>query len=637
MSEHRSAGKFHDLFAPAITDEKWNANETQEKLHDLVVNIDGPFLAIVEAPTGIGKTEAFAYAYASRHAKNATGTDGMYVALPTMATTNAMFPRIKDFLENLVGDDTTTLHLAQSEAVLNPEFKVLYAGGANGPQDQQDSVATYDWFNGRKRALLTQFSVGTVDQIMMAAMATRHQFVRMFGLYGKTVIIDEIHAYDTYMMDIIGVLLSWLRRIGSPVILLSATLPKAMCVELIATYSGQSVDVEMLADGPNITVWSEEALHSEPINDINPRTLKFRLCQYEDSFDAVVQHATDATLAALQKGGCIACVMNTVNDAQAVARSLHSTMDEDVPMIVAHSRFTRKDRRSWEEQLLRLFGKDRTNRPERAVVVGTQVLEQSLDVDFDYMVTDLAPIDLLIQRAGRVHRHWQKYPSSRRAHVEPTLLVLVPKLEEFEPRHTVRGIYKASVLARTAFALVEHGEDVVLPGNETHLIDTVYEQNTQWNLPETVIEHLSEWDREAGGNDAKERVHASRIELPTPEFFDDEPDLSELAGLFAEVDEEKVRTRLGEDSMDVVILAADAGMDEYELHIENTVRVSSRVLRAALQDVPQPSEWNKHWFLNRAVPLRPNNGKAEIEGLTISYNRQYGLQHTKSRKEGDFK
>ncbi len=627
MSEGRMARPFHQLFAPDHEERLWNANSTQEKLHELVASLDGPFLAIVEAPTGIGKTEAFAYVYATRFASNSNGTDGMYVALPTMATTNAMFPRIRNFLKNLVGEGDTTLHLAQSEASLNPLLRAMQANGANGKEGLRESVSTYDWFSGRKRALLAQFSVGTVDQIMMAAMATRHQFVRMFGLYGKTIVIDEIHAYDTYMMDIICVLLAWLRRIGSPVILLSATLPESMRADLIAAYSEQKIDKDSLANGPNITVWSEDSIRSELIKDINPRTVRFQLCQHEDTDEDLVDHAVRATVTAIETGGCIACVMNTVKDAQAVATALCSALREDVPVIIAHSRFTRRDRREWEARVINLFGNDRTNRPDRAVVVGTQVLEQSLDVDFDFMVSDLAPIDLLIQRAGRVHRHWHKTPSAERAHTEPTLVVIVPSLERFEPRPAVRGIYKSTVLARTAFVLAEHGDAVVLPGDETRLINAVYEQEVPASLPTTIAERLAEWDQEDLGSEARDRVQASRIALNSPAFFDYEPDLSELAGQFAEVDDELVRTRLGAESIDVVIITDDVQMDELDAHIDNTVRVSVAALRKTLRGVPRPSAWERHWFLNRAVPLRLDEGKVLIDGVEVSYDSQFGLQY----------
>lgn len=634
MYKDRSTASFRELFAPDNESEQWEANSTQKKLHELIANINGEFLAIVEAPTGIGKTEAFAYAYATRFANNLVGTDGMYVALPTMATTNAMFPRIRDFLKNLVKEGDTTLHLAQSEAGLNPLLQLMQANGINGDNDFRESVASYDWFNGRKRALLAQFSVGTVDQIMMAAMATRHQFVRLFGLYGKTVVIDEIHAYDTYMMDIICVLLSWLRRIGTPVILLSATLPRSMRSQLIAAYADKDIDTKALVDGPNITVWSDVSMHSEPITDIAPRVLKLQLRQYEDTAESVVHHTVDIIIEAIEVGGCVACIMNTVNDAQVVARSLRSSLPEDVPVIVVHSRFTRKDRRHWEERLLGLFGKDRTNRPDRAVVVGTQVLEQSLDVDFDFMVSDLSPIDLLIQRAGRVHRHWRKNPSSERAHAVPTMVVFVPRLETFEPRRVVRGIYKSSVLARTAFALADHGNTVVLPGDETRLINTVYEQESPASLPKAIADRLEEWDQEDTGSDARDRVQASRLEIGTPAFFDYEPDLSELSGQFTEVDEERVRTRLGTESFNVVILAEDVETAELEAHIDNTVRVSSVALRKALQNTPKPPEWERHWFLSHAVPLRLDRGTTSIGGFSVTYDSQYGMQHSRSQ-EGD--
>jgi len=634
MSERETIRSFHHLFAPDDSSEKWVPNSTQETLLNLVETIQGPFIVVIEAPTGIGKTEAFSYAYAARHSVNAAGTEGLYVALPTMATTNAMFPRIHRFLERLVGKGTTTLHLAQSEAILNPALASLQAHGDNGPDEHRESVASYDWFNGRKRPLLAQFSVGTVDQIMMAAMRTRHQFVRMFGLYGKTIVIDEIHAYDTYMMDIIRVLLAWLRRIGSPVFLLSATLPIAMRADLVSAYAGQPVDSSTLMDGPNITVWSEHGVRSVGIAGIEPRTVRFVMNRYVGAGDAVIHEAVEAVRMASESGGCIACVMNTVHDAQIVARTLRSSLPGDVPIFVVHSRFTRKDRRAWEKKLLTLFGKDRTHRPEHAIVVGTQVLEQSLDVDFDVIVTDLAPIDLLIQRAGRVHRHTYDNPSARRPHPMPTLVVLSPTLGNFEPRRVVRGIYQSSVLARTAFILAEHGETVVLPGNETHLINAVYGLESPPAITAGVETRLKEWDQEAAGADAKDRVQAGRVVLLEPDECDYAPDLSDLADVFTETADELALTRLGTKSLDVVILDGAPTESDRDSLIENTVRVSSVRMRAALADVPIPLEWQKHWYLRRAVPLRLVDGEATVGDLIVTYDSVYGLQHTSQQHTG---
>jgi len=634
MSERETAQSFHQLFAPDGSSKKWALNSTQQTLVDLVAGIQGPFIAVIEAPTGIGKTEAFSYAYALRHAARANGTEGLYVALPTMATTNAMFPRMQRFLEKLVGAGATTLHLAQSEARLNPALAALQAHGGNGPSDRSEPIASYDWFNGRKRPLLAQFSVGTVDQIMMAAMRTRHQFVRMFGLYGKTVVIDEIHAYDTYMMDIIRVLLAWLRRIGSPVFLLSATLPRPMRVDLVSAYANQPVDSTIMMDGPNITAWWEDGVRSISITGIEPRTVRFILKPYVGTGDGVVHQAIEAVRIASEAGGCIACVMNTVQDAQAVALTLRSSLPGDVQIIVAHSRFTRKDRHAWEEDLLKLFGKDRTHRPDRAIVVGTQVLEQSLDVDFDAMVTDLAPIDLLIQRAGRIHRHAPDSLTGPRPHAIPTLVVLSPALENFEPRRAVRGIYKSSVLARTAFILAEHGETVVLPGDETHLINAVYGQESASLLPADVEERLMEWDQEDAGTDAKDRVQAGRVVLLEPDECDYAPDLSDLADVFTETADELALTRLGTKSLDVVILDAAPRESDRDSLIENTVRVSSVRLRTALSDVPPPPEWQQHWYLRRAVPLRLVDGETILGDLVVKYDSVYGLQHTSLKHEG---
>ncbi|HEV3146947.1 MAG TPA: CRISPR-associated endonuclease Cas3'', partial [Gemmataceae bacterium] len=178
-------------------------------------------LAIIEAPTGEGKTEA---AFALAEPARSTGS-GTYFALPTMATANGLHDRVEAYLRKGTGLNDLQARLLHSHAWLFRES--AQTAQDPGEEGRKQEVLAQDWFAGAKRGLLTPFGVGTIDQALIAALRARHGFVRLFALAGKIVVIDEVHAYDVYMADLLDVLLGWLRALRCRVILLSATRPRA--------------------------------------------------------------------------------------------------------------------------------------------------------------------------------------------------------------------------------------------------------------------------------------------------------------------------------------------------------------------------------------------------------------------------
>lgn len=616
--------EFGELFGDDSGASSWTPNETQSLVASLTTGIDGPFLAIVEAPTGIGKSEAALYSYALR---SGTRNKGLYFALPTMATTNAMFDRVESFLERLYRTSGTQLRLLQSEARHHEGFRQLLARGANGsaPQARVQAVAAYEWFAGAKKGLLAEHAVGTIDQIMLAAMLSRHHFVRLLGLVDKIVVVDEIHAYDTYMQAVIATLLRWLRALDTPVVLLSATIPKSMRAALIEAYSGETV-WDGAPSGAAVTVWSEDGVRAEPIPGIRERSVRFRQCALSDRTSEVfVNGAVEAVLRAVERGGCIACIVNTVDEAQEVFERLDADIDDNVYRVLLHARFTRSDRAEAEQDLQERFGPRAEARPRRAVVVGTQVLEQSLDVDFDYMVTDLAPIDLLIQRLGRVHRHQKRRPSVQRAHSVPTIEVLLPPLDSFLPRDKVAPIYEPAVLARSALAVAKYaGAPIVIPGSESALIEDVYGEKPIGNP--ALEERLNRWDEQMIALHAAERFAASVRSLAPPDRLP--ADLTPLAARLADMDDWSPSTRLGAESQTAVVLDCQQHV-AYDRLVDRSLRVSSPRLVRLLRRLQRPPEWNDHWFLRRCVPLDLRQGFLRIEGYQLSYSRGLGLKIAK--------
>lgn len=359
--------------------------------------LGGPCLAIIEAPTGEGKTEA-ALALAHRLAQF-SGTDEIYYALPTTATSNQMFGRVQKYVRDRLGL-TGGVKLVHGQAFLvEDDLRIEPLG--NG----EERNAAPEWFGSDKRkALLMPFGVGTIDQAELAALNVKFVALRLAGLAGKVVILDEVHAYDTYMTTIVERLLNWLSALGASVILLSATLPLSRRAALVRAYGGETSDAAVGEDGsyPSLRVtgpgfhYRDSPPASQPKRAIEIRDLRLS--------DEDVGMKARWLLDAVADGGCACWITNTVDRAQKLFAQLDALAPDGLHRMLLHSRLPLYRRQELEEELVRRYG-PAGERPARGVVIGTQVLEQSLDLDFDVMASDLAPMDFLLQRAGRLHRH----------------------------------------------------------------------------------------------------------------------------------------------------------------------------------------------------------------------------------------
>ncbi|MCB0180788.1 MAG: CRISPR-associated helicase Cas3', partial [Anaerolineae bacterium] len=371
-------------------------------------HLAGPSLLIVEAPTGIGKTEIALYV-ADSWLQQQAGR-GLYVAMPTQATSNQMYGRVGEFLHHRYPHTKINYHLVHGQAAWQDKFKKQIELQTVGDDKRTTAVQAESWFTPRKQTLLAPFGVGTVDQTFMSILQTKHFFVRLFGLSHKVIIFDEVHAYDTFMSTLFERLLTWLNAVGTSVIILSATLPAETRRKLVKAYSGETLTQS--GEYPSLTI---AAANQTP-----------RLIELPKPADITVQLAWDVgrepddiltyLKEELAAGGCAAVICNTVRRAQEIYKVLDEARqngDLDLPqddLILFHARFPPVWRQVIEEKVLRKFGKPdkegkSPHRPHKGIVVATQVIEQSLDLDFDLMLTDPAPIDLIIQRAGRLHRH----------------------------------------------------------------------------------------------------------------------------------------------------------------------------------------------------------------------------------------
>ncbi|MFI9627579.1 type I-E CRISPR-associated protein Cse1/CasA [Streptomyces sp. NPDC052042] len=454
-------------------------------------------MLIIEAPMGEGKTEA-AFAAAEILAAR-TGAGGCLVALPTRATGDAMFPRLLNWLERLPSDGPRSVVLAHAKAALNEVWSGMTKAGnrtiaaveldgdetLSAPRDANSArpsgLHAHQWLRGRKKSLLASFAVGTIDQVLFAGLKSRHLALRHLAVAGKVVVIDEVHAYDAYMNTYLDRVLEWLAAYRVPVVMLSATLPAERRRQLAAAYVGEE------------TPETAEALHlpddAYPLiiavapgnmaRTARPAAASGRRTEVTvERLDDELSVLADRLEHELRDGGCALVVRNTVDRVLEAAELLRDRFGSQA-VTVAHSRFLAADRARKDRDLRERFGPGSDRRPVGPhIVVASQVVEQSLDIDFDLLVTDLAPVDLMLQRIGRLHRHPRKRPPRL---AEARCLVTGVADWAADPPEPVKGsvaVYQGPhTLLRALAVLGPHldGAPLVLPDHISPLVQAAYD------------------------------------------------------------------------------------------------------------------------------------------------------------------
>ena len=440
---------------------------------------EGPHLFIIEDATGSGKTEA---AITLAHRLMAAGEgQGIYIALPTMATANAMYGRIEKVADRLFLDNTYSTVLAHSASRLYGVIRAYLEGKAEEKSDRSSGTA---WLaDNRKKALLAQVGVGTIDQALLGILPVRHQSLRLLGLSRNILIVDEVHACDPYMHELLQRLLEFHGALGGSAILLSATLPANQRRQLAESFARRipGMDAELQADGyPLLTHISRLAPPEEQVFPmVQQRRIAVSLTTSPDDADAAV-------VAAAQEGMCVCRIRNTVDDAVATWQHLSKLLPRGTVRLF-HARFTLGDRLKIEKEVEDRFGKSSTPEIRRGqVLVATQVVEQSLDLDFDFMVSDLAPIDRIIQRAGRIHRH------DRGERGTPRIMVLAPPIQENPDERWFSRLFPGGAAVYPDHArlwltakLLSQGE-IRIPGDAHPFIEVVFGDESEGTIPVTL-------------------------------------------------------------------------------------------------------------------------------------------------------
>lgn len=445
-------------------------NNIQKTLSNVIEKTEDPGVFILEAPMGIGKTEA-ALVGVEQLAKK-TGRSGLFFGLPTQATSNGMFPRINSWLKNIKNDhgESLPIRLAHGKAALNKEFSSL-ARNVDIDGEGNGSVFVNEWFSGRKTTSLDDFVVGTVDQFLLIALKQKHLALRHLGFSRKVVVIDEVHAYDSYMNQYLLEAIQWMGAYGVPVIILSATLPAERREKLIKNYirgKGERIKKNQISpkifnnDSYPLITYTEgkEVKQVQNFKSEGSKKVTIKSCD-EDNLDQLISDLS-------QGEGVIGIIVNTVKRAQEIAENCALKYGSDRVELL-HSNFIATDRTAKEDDLLNMIGKS-AERPKQKIIVGTQVMEQSLDIDFDVLISDLAPMDLLIQRIGRLHRHDIQHPQQ---FMKPTLYILGVN-DELEFESGSEFIYGGYLLTRTQYYLPDI---LTLPDDISPLVQKVYDKS----------------------------------------------------------------------------------------------------------------------------------------------------------------
>lgn len=525
----------------ALTGSTWMPTPVQE-LASTVPLPDGPTLYVIEDMTGAGKTEA---AQMLVHRMLASGrASGAFWAMPTQATANAMYDRQARALAHLFDENETraSLVLAHGQSNLHGEFRSTVipadwnAGSARRQQiaeiDEGESGAICHAFlaDDRRAAMLASIGAGTIDQAVQGVLPTRFNTVRLLGLADKVLVLDEVHAYDAYLGEEALRLLGFHAALGGSAVVLTATLAESQWRQLVQTWQRAT------AASPS----RRFGLSASRADAVPERSLVFPLMtvvQPAGAAPVVEQHeclgpeqvhrrlpvsmlrSVDAAIArvveAVKRGAAVAWIRNTVDSCQQAAEALQAY---GIDVIVFHARFAQGDRQRREAEVVKLFGKPdpehalREENRRGKVLLATQVIEQSLDLDFDVFITDLAPIDLIIQRAGRLWRHPIRNADRVARGFEFRLYVLSPPTEgEVEvtwPNGLLPGtgsVYAAAHYLWLTAQVIERVGEIASPGqvgeesSVRSLIAAVYDDHGLTDVPAAFDPRV----RKAEGRDAE--------------------------------------------------------------------------------------------------------------------------------------
>ncbi|NJP46499.1 CRISPR-associated endonuclease Cas3'' [Actinacidiphila epipremni] len=624
-------------------------------------------LVLVTAPTGDGKTEAALHA--TSVLGRASGARGLYFALPTMATADGMFPRVRQFAGKALGGERA-LALVHSMAWLSPLYAApdgpVVGAFATGPEDPDlsaqdaalaisaDDPTTLEanaWLRSPRRALLAPLGVGTIDQALAGVLPLRHNALRLFGLSDKVFVVDEAHAYGPWMHQLLTTLLEWLGAFRAPVVLLSATLTGRTATSLVDAYRRGAGFTEPTQLTPCYPGWlyvdAETGATCTPRHNPSNRERVLDVELHRVRWDALADPSAPprsggrrGELRALlrpvaEDGGTALVCCTTVAEAQNTYRDLLAAFPDlaatEGGIRLLHSRYPAYLRQRISAACEVAYGKPDpdaeppTHPRPASILVATQVVEQSLDLDFDLIISDLAPLAQLLQRAGRARRH-ARGPAGRPAwasnEARPQLVVLEPVNDEDRttPSPTWGAVYHHSLLIRTAHLLRSRTGGIHVPGDVQEIVDAVYAEEFVDHLDDSAQAELRAKDAEFRAQEHAASHMAEVATIPRPADIDG--NLHALSRREAGITEELLTTRLGADTGRLLCLYEQpdgtltldpdgttplpkgTSREELTQIVSHVAPVPGDWLRGDSEQGLVPTTWRKHTLLRDLVPLR---------------------------------
>lgn len=638
---------------------------------ETIDRIDDPGLIILEAPMGLGKTEAALIGAEQLAYKK--DKSGLFIGLPTQATANSMFRRILPWLRHISADidENVSIQLQHGKANLNSEYTSL---ATNINIDNREDVIMLNrwlaennsisevfsnkWFSGRKTSMLDDFVVGTVDGFLLSALKQKHLALRHLGLSKKVVIIDEVHAYDAYMSEYLERALEWMGAYDVPVILLSATLPAENRQRLAKAYlKGKGVenpkDILSTTAYPLITYTEGDGtVLVDQFQKIKNKSIQINRLNREQLYEKVRE--------LLSTNGIIGIIVNTIKEAQEIAKKCTELslelFGEDFVFLL-HSGFIATERAKKEEELIQMIGKEAV-RPDRKIIIGTQVIEQSLDIDVDVMISELAPMDFLIQRMGRLHRHDINRPKQ----YENPIFYVMGTDDEFNFNEDSKYVYDEYLLSKTQMNLPE---EINIPGDISPLVQSVYGDVESLNVSEKIERMKKEFENKKSSKKNKAKTYL--LSSPNQERFEYDDEIVSLIGWLKNMHPNQTeeygyaQVRDAQETIEVIAVrkyGMGYGFFDEEEDISDKLdddilgndiakKIAAYTVKLPLsfsahekadKTIKELEEYNekhlykwqeKTWLKGSLGLIFDDNGNVEIGGKTLHYSQKYGLSTLK--------
>lgn len=649
-------------------------NEVQKSVMEAVNAARDPGIFVLEAQMGVGKTEA---ALAAAEVLASGRKDGgIFYGLPTQATSNGVFGRLYQWGAKVSEKTVNAIRLAHGSAEFHEDYhQLMMKGRAYVDDDGQENegIEVNPWFQGNKRALLADFVIGTVDQFLMASLRRKHFMLRHIGLAGKVVVIDECHAYDAYMAKYLERSLQWMAAYHVPVILLSATLPfdrrKALVecyIKAYARYHLKKKKPEITYKCPNwdknigypLLTWTDGETIEQKAVEQNIRDKIVRVSN-ADSISDMIRMLDDK----LKGGGCACVIVNTVRMAQKIYQQCKREI-EHVNLVLCHAQFTMPDRYKKEKELLKRMGKSSCGQDRnRFILIGTQVLEQSLDYDADLMVTQLCPMDLLLQRIGRLHRHEKDSQGRKRIRPEglqcPECIILREDGQAYDQGSKV--IYGEYLLMRTEKLLPQ---EIRIPGDISALVQKTYDEGDDLGLSgELYMEARKKHEDKKKGK--KQKAKSYLLEKPSSKTI--QAILDNLEGSSEKMAEAGVRD--GVSAIEILLMKkgkdgeirflSDAA-DKISGLSSMRMPDSAQGRKIAMERLKLPhifcTDWNRDktvreleeknrkelpewqmspWLQGELILMLDQENRGELLGYTLQYTFEKGLEYKRKEEEED--